>query len=231
MLERLRRRISALMHKDALERELNEELRYHVEREEQLRIRNGSSVEEAHLAALKSFGGLEQSKEECRDARGVRLITEFFQDLRYAGRKLRQNKAFTAVIVLTLALGIGANCAVFSVVNAVLLRPLPYPDSERLLNVGQSFGKDNQSGPVSAPNYLDFSNQTTVFENTALFNDTSRNLTGVGDPERLSAQRISASYFPTLRVGPWRGRIFTPEEDKPGNDRVVLLSYGLWLRR
>src|SRR5258708_19233589 len=145
------------------------------------------SSEDSHFAALKSFGGFDQSKEECRDARGVRLITEFFQDLRYAGRKLRQNKAFTTVIVLTLALGIGSNCAVFSVVNAVLLRPLPYPDSERLLNIGQSFGRDNQSGPVSAPNYLDFRNQTTVFENAALFSDTNRTLTRVADPERLPA--------------------------------------------
>ena len=229
--DRIKRRFRALFRRDELERELEAELRFHLERDEAENLRSGMSSEDSHFAALKSFGQLEQAKEECRDARGVRLITEVFQDLRYAGRKLRQNKAFTAVIVLTLALGIGVNCAVFSLVNAVLLRPLPYPESDRLLNIGQSFGKDNQSGPVSAPNYLDFSNQTTVFENTALFNDTSRNLTGVGDPERLSAQRISASYFPTLRVGPWRGRIFTPEEDKPGNNRVVLLSYGLWLRR
>src|SRR6266850_1919307 len=229
--DRIKRRFRALFRRDELERELEAELRFHLERDEAENLRSGMSSEDSHFAALKSFGQLEQAKEECRDARGVRLITEVFQDLRYAGRKLRQNKAFTAVIVLTLALGIGVNCAVFSLVNAVLLRPLPYPASDRLLNIGQSFGKDNQSGPVSAPNYLDFSNQTTVFENTALFNDTSRNLTGVGDPKRLSAQRISASYFPTLRVGPWRGRIFTPEEDKPGNNRVVLLSYGLWLRR
>jgi predicted permease len=229
--ERIKRRFRALFRRDELERELEAELRFHLEREEADNLRRGMNLKDAHFAALRSFGGLEQSKEECRDARGVRLITEFFQDLRYAGRKLRQNKAFTAVIVLTLALGIGANCAVFSVVNAVLLRPLPYPDSERLLNIGQSFGTDNQSGPVSAPNYLDFRNQTTVFENTALFSDTSRNLTGVGEPERLAGQRISASYFPTLRIAPLRGRTFTPEEDQPGKNRVVLLSYGFWLRR
>src|SRR5258708_36621738 len=108
MLERLRRRISALMHKDALERELNEELRYHVECEEQLRIRNGSSVEEAHLAALKSFGGLEQSKEECRDARGVRLIENLWQDLRYGARMRIKHPEFTRVAWMRLVLGVGA---------------------------------------------------------------------------------------------------------------------------
>src|SRR5258708_4809150 len=155
--ERIKRRFRALFRRDELERELEAELRFHLERDEAENLRRGMNLKDAHFAALKSFGGLEQSKEECRDARGVRLITEFFQDLRYGGRKLRQNKAFTAVIVFTLALGIGANCAVFSVVNAVLLRPLPYPDSERLLNIGQSFGRD--TGPVSAPNYLDFRNE------------------------------------------------------------------------
>src|SRR5260370_16984901 len=100
MVERIRKRIRALMRKDDLEHELNEELRYHVEREEQLRIRNGSSVEAAHLAALKTFGGLEQSKEECRDARGVRLIEDFWQDLRYGARNLIKNPRFTPVALI-----------------------------------------------------------------------------------------------------------------------------------
>src|SRR5258707_3943611 len=104
MLERTRRRIRALMHKDDLERELNEELRYHVEQEEQLQLRNGSSVEDAHLAALKSFGGFEQSKEECRDGRGVRFIEDLWQDLRYGERMLIKNAGFTAVDVVALAL-------------------------------------------------------------------------------------------------------------------------------
>jgi putative ABC transport system permease protein len=229
--ERIKRRFRALFRRDELERELETELRFHLDRDEAENLRRGMNLKDAHFAALKSFGGLEQSKEECRDARGMRSITQFFQDLRYAGRKLRQNRAFTAVIVLTLAIGIGANCVVFSVVNAVLLRPLPYPNSERLVLIGQSFGRDIQSGLVSAPNYLDFRNQTTVFENTALFSDTSRNMTGVGEPERLAGQRVSASYFPTLRISPLRGRTFAPEEDQPGKNRVVLLSYGFWLRR
>jgi putative ABC transport system permease protein len=229
--ERIKRRFRAVFHPDELERELEAELRFHLDREEAENLRRGMNLKDAHFAALKSFDRLEQSKEECRDARGVRSITEFFQDLRYAGRKLRQNKAFTAVIVLTLAIGISANCVVFSIVNAVLIRPLPYPESERLVLIGQSFGRDIQSGLISAPNYLDFRNQRTVFENTALFSDTNRNLTGLGEPERLAGQRVSASYFPTLRISPLRGRAFAPEEDQPGKNRVVLLSYGFWRRR
>jgi len=159
------------------------------------------------------------------------MMQTLWQDLRYGARMLLRNPGFTLIAVLTLALGIGANSAVFSVVNSILLRPLPYRDSDRLVTIGHSYSKLNMIGPVSAPAFFDYRDQSAVFESAALFSGTNRNLTGQGEPERLSGQRVSASYFPTLGVQAILGRTFSPEEDQQGHHRVVALSYGLWQRR
>ena len=155
-----------------------------------------------------------------------------WQDLRYALRMPFKNPGFTAVAVLTLALGIGANTAIFSVINTVLLRPLPYKDPDRLGMVWE----DNTKGGYprdtpAAANYVDWRDQNQVFESMAAMADQSFNLTGVGEPERIEGRRVSASLFPLLGVEPYLGRAFSPEEDQPGNNRVVILSYGLWQRR
>jgi putative ABC transport system permease protein len=151
------------------------------------------------------------------------------QDLRYGMRMLLKQPVFTLVAVVTLALGIGANTAIFSVVNAVLLRPLPYPDSDRLIFVSE---RDQQLRrlAIAWPNYLDWRAQNGVFENIGVYNRDSYNLIGAGDPQRVLAGQVSADFFTTLKVNPVIGRLFTREEDQPGAGPVVVLSYPLWQR-
>jgi putative ABC transport system permease protein len=159
-------------------------------------------------------------------------MENLFQDLRYAVRMLFKNPGFTAVAVLTLALGIGANTAIFSVVNTVLLQPLPYKDPDRLMMVWEDDTKRGfpRDTPAAA-NYIDWRDQNQVFEGMAAIADASFNLTGVGEPERIDGRRVTANLFPLLGVEPGLGRAFTPEEDRPGAGRVVIISHGLWQRR
>ena len=164
-------------------------------------------------------------------------MTTLFQDLRYALRQLRRSPGFTVVAVLTLALGIGANTTIFSVMNATILKKLSFPDPDRLVLVWQTFGKgpDNYS-IVSAPNYWDFERQNHVFEGIALFDSAGRgyNLSTGGsnaEPEQVSGLRVSANFFSVLRVQPFLGRTFLPEEEIRGKDHEVILNYGLWQRR
>jgi predicted permease len=159
-----------------------------------------------------------------------RLEDEMFQDLRFGVRMLLKNPGFTAIAVLTLALGIGANTAIFSVINAVLLRPLPYGEADRLVMVGHSWG-GGLPGEISSLNYRDCRDQTSVFENTTLVYRWGANLTGHDRPELLLGLQVSAGFFTTLKVQPLLGRVFLSEEDKRGNDQVVVLSHGLWQRR
>jgi putative ABC transport system permease protein len=134
MLSKLRTRLRALLHRSEMERELGEELRYHVEQQTEQNIRLGMTPEEAHYAARKGFGGVEQAKERSRDARGVRWLEELWQDLRYGARMLMKNPGFTLIAVMTLALGTGGNMTIFSFVDAFFLRPIPARESEQLVN-------------------------------------------------------------------------------------------------
>ncbi|MFN0124627.1 MAG: ABC transporter permease [Blastocatellia bacterium] len=154
----------------------------------------------------------------------------FLQDLRYGARMLFKQPGFTLVAVLTLALGIGANTAIFSVINGVLLRPLPYPEAEQLVLYNErSRQMDGMS--ISWPNYMDWRAQQDVFQDMGVFNRADYNLTGAGEPERIQAGQVTASLFTTLRVRAAIGRVFNADEDKPGGPLVVLLSHGLWQRR
>lgn len=153
------------------------------------------------------------------------------KDIRYALRTLARRPGFTAVAVITLALGIGANTAIFSVVNGVLLRPLDYPEAERLVALRESNASKQPDSQVAPANVFEWQRQNTVFSDLAMYRTVSYNLTGDGNPERLLAGRVSAGFFKTLGVGPILGREFSPEEDQPGRDKVVIISEGLWQRR
>ncbi len=153
-------------------------------------------------------------------------------DLRYGFRTLLKSPGFTAVAVIALALGIGANTAIFSVVNALLLKPLPYKDAERLVLIWHTYPKLNlDQASVSAPSYIEYRDMTSSFEQVATATSWSVNLTGVGEPERLQGARVSHNLFATVGVQPTAGRGFLSEEDQPGKNRVAVLSYGLWQRR
>lgn len=153
-----------------------------------------------------------------------------WQDVRYGMRMLLKNPGITFVVILALALGIGANTAIFSVVNAVLLRPLPYEDSDRLLFLNEKSAVLDEMS-ISYPNFTDWRNQNQSFEKMGVYNRSSYNLTGAGEAERITTGQVSADLFSALRVNAALGRVFTNEEDKPGGNPVVLLSHGLWQRR
>jgi putative ABC transport system permease protein len=200
--------------------------------EAELRHREGLLAEWDRLDWRAKLDLLQRSTSAFWDALWLqpkRLEDEMFQDLRFGVRMLLKNPGFTAIAVLTLALGIGANTAIFSVVNAVLLRPLPYGEADRLVFVGHSWGGAPRI--ISSLNYLDCRDQNRVFENTALVDWWGANLTGQGHAERLTGLQVSAGFFETLKTQPILGRDFLPEDDRPGHDQVVILSYGLWQRR
>jgi putative ABC transport system permease protein len=229
MLYRLKTALRVLLRKSQAEHELDEELRDHIERQTEQNIRLGMNPEEARCAARKAFGGVEQAKERSRDARGVRWIEDLWQDLRYGARMLRSQIGFTLIATLTLALGIGANTAIFSVVNAVLLRPLPFTDASRLLIVQEG------GGGISYPNFLDLRAQASDFEGIAIFKATYCALTGEGlDAKRLPAAVVASNLFSVLGVSPALGRTFHPDEERYGGvsaGRPVILSHDLWQHR
>ena len=154
-----------------------------------------------------------------------------FRDIKYSLRRLRKTPAFTAIVILTLALGIGANTAIFSVVNTVLLRPLPYRAPGELVSIEHFYPSlNNMEAPVSARGFRDYRDKTKSFESVAVENQTAANLTGTGDPERVPATRVSGDWFHVLGVTPMLGRPLQRDDDQPGREHVVVLSYGLWTR-
>jgi predicted permease len=223
-------RLRSLLRRGQVEQELDEELRYHLEQQIEENLARGMSSEEARYAALRAMGGIEQQKEECRDMRRVNFIQDFVQDLRYGARVLAKSPVFTAVAVLTLALGIGANTAVFSVINGVLLRPLSYKEPERIITIWEPSRGGHTLG-LTDVEFFDIRDRNQVFEELAAYATGATNFTGVGEPERVTATWVSADFFPVLGVQPALGRDLMAEDDKPDPAPVVVLSYGLWQRR
>ena len=230
MLSDLRVRLRALFRRGAVEAELDEELRFHLERQVEVYLRAGLPRDEAVRRARLEFGGLEQVKEECRQARGVSAVETAAQDLRYGLRVLRKNPGVTITAVLTLAVGIGANTAIFNAVHAVLLRPLPYPEPQRLAIVWGG-ARQARKTPVSATNFLDYQEQNRVFEHMATFHAGSLALTGAADPEWIRTGNVSPDFFKVLGVRAALGRTFSPEEGRSGRNQVLVLGPGIWRRR
>ena len=211
--------------------DLDQDIRDHVEQETQDNIERGMSAEAARHAALRKFGNVARIKEDTREVWSVVWLEQLWQDVRYAARMLRKSPGFTAVAVLTLALGIGANTAVFSVVQAVILEPLPYPQSNRLVMVMERVHlrtyQNDQNDP-SPGNFADWRAQNSVFEGMAAIQDRSFNLTGSGEPVRIEGEAVSAGLFSLLQVHTALGRTFTSDEDVYGGPHVVVMGYGLW---
>ena len=212
-------RLRALMQHPAMESELDDELRFHLERQTDKYVKSGMSEAEAARRARLELGGLDQVKNECRAVRGVSLVESLVQDLHYSARTLLHSPVFTACAVLTLALGIGANTAIFSVVNRVLLNPLPYPNSQELLAARQN---------DSLPNLKDMQRQTHSFASSGGVNIAPADFTGNGEPVRVHAAYVDAGLLATLGVQPMLGRWISAEEDTTGGARNVVLSYRFW---
>ena len=226
-------RLVGLIGKRRPDSELSEELESHLAMQIEDNIRSGMNADEARRQALISSGGMAQSKESYRDQTRLPFLETLFHDLRYGARMLRKNPGFTAVAILTLALGIGANTAIFSVVNGVLLRPLPYEDPARLMSVyctAPSKGFPGNFG-TSPPDFRTLREQDHTFTSFSAYYGTSVNLTGLKEPERVAARVVSAEYFSTLGVQPFLGRNFLSSEEKWGSHRVVIVSYGFWRSR
>jgi putative ABC transport system permease protein len=218
------RRIRGLWRSETIHQEITDELKSHIDMRVEESIRRGMSPDEARRDAERSFGNFTRIKEQGYDVRGGQWLEAVWQDLRYSARMLRKQPGFTVIAVLTLALGIGANTAIFSIVNAVLLRPFPYQAPERLMILRESVSGGVNS-TVSYPNFADWRAQNTVFASiAAVRQNESFNLTGTGEPERLQGQLVSAEFFSTLGIKPLVGRDFLPEEDLEGATPAVILS-------
>ncbi len=230
-LSQLWRRLLFYVRRDRFDRELEEEMRLHLEMKAEENIAAGVSPEEASYAARRQFGNQTLLREVSRDMWAVRSIETLFQDLRYGLQMMARNRGFTAVAVLTLALGIGANTAIFSVVSAALLRPLPYPEPDKLVVIGEWRIREGVKNVVAPADFLDWRARNQVFTNMAAKNEISVDLSGGNEPERARAGRVTASFFDTLGVKPMLGRGFLAEEEQEGRDGVVIMNHDLWQRR
>lgn len=233
-LQSLRMRARAVLRSGAVDRDLADEMREHIDRLTAEHVARGLTPAAARDAARREFGPVTQLVDESRDARGVMWIANALQDCRYGVRLMRRSPGFAAAAMLTIALGIGATTAMFSVVYGVLLRALPYGEPDRLVNLWTSAtSRGLPRAYVGMANVYDWKARNHVFEDIAALRAVANfNLTGQGaEPERLFGSRIAANLLPVLRVSPIVGRGFSEDEDEIGHERVALLSYGLWRRR
>ncbi|HKE14354.1 MAG TPA: ABC transporter permease, partial [Kofleriaceae bacterium] len=230
MLRDVAFRLRALLRRSAVERELDDELAFHLDRQAEKHVAAGLSREEARRRARLELGGLDRVKEECRDARGVALLEDLVQDVRYGLRVLRRGPGFTAAALLTLALGIGANTALFSVVGGVLLDPLPYRDPEELVTLHASKPPHFATGSISFLNFRDWRADSRAFAAMAIQRTQRFSLTGAGRAESVQGRQVSAGFFTVLGVEPVLGRNFAPGDDEVGAAPVVVISAALWQR-
>ena len=231
-LSQLWRKLLYYINRERFDRELDEEMRFHLELKAEEYVASGMPAEEARWAARRQFGNESRLQEMSREMWGFGFMETLIQDVRYGTRALAKHKGFTVVAVLTLALGIGANTAIFSVVNAVLLRPLPYQNSERLVAVKRVDPRGgNVQGFNSYPNFLDYRDRARSLQHVAAYSDTYAWLSTGDASERIEEVYATAELFDVLGVRAALGRVFTAEEDKPGAPIVAVISDGLWKRR
>jgi putative ABC transport system permease protein len=222
----LYRRLGMLFRGDRFDRDLQEEIRLHLELREQEHIERGLSPEDARFAAQTNFGNRALLREISGDVWGWRWWEHFAQDIRYGARALLRTPGFTSIAVIALALGIGANTAIFSVVNAVLLRPLAYKDADELVTI-----LHDGTNPVAPANYIDWRGQSHSFQAMGAAEYWTPNLSGDGSPEHFTGLHVTQSLLPMLGIEPVLGRLFVDGEDQTGSDRKIILSYRLWRRR
>jgi hypothetical protein len=235
---RLRSWLGATLRRARTDSEMDAELRFHLEAYAEDLVRNGVPRQEALRRARLEFGGVDKTKEECREARGMRLIETLMRDLHYSTRALRKSPGFTTVAVLTLALGIGANTAIFSAVDALMLRPLPFPASNELVRIYSiqkgmfnTFG--NPDGP-SLPDVRDFAQRSHSFQNIVVYDTWRKNVNfgdAVGQPEQMPVGLVPAGYFEVLGIRPIVGRLFTEDENQEGKNYVAAIGASLWRSR
>jgi putative ABC transport system permease protein len=227
-LSTFRHWLRSLFHRERAEHELDSEVRYHLERQIEAKRAAGMSVEDARLATLREFGSVSLAKEESRDARGTLFLENTWKDFRYGLRTLRKNPGFTCVAVLTLALGIGANTAIFSVVNAVLLRPLPFPQSNRLVMVWATNDSGSREDVASYPDFSDWKEQSRSFEGIAAFTNRTMTISDGNAAVLVRGIRPTPGFFELLGAQPEIGRTFRNEESDAGSAHVALLSDAFW---
>ena len=231
LLRRIGSLFRNLLHRGEAEGDLDAEVRAHLDLLMQEKVRDGLPPGEARRAARIELGGVEQVKEEVREARAGAWLEQLWQDARYGARQLRRSPGFTAIAILTLALGIGANTAIFSIVNAVLLRQLPFPQPDRLVTIAETDPDSTGNVTVDFSTTHDLRTRSRLFESMALSRNGGGALLEGGEPERLIGRRVSHDFFDTLGVKMALGRTFLPEEDRPDNRRFAVLSHELWARR
>ena len=232
MLSDLFFRLRALFRRRSVELDLDDELRFHFQKQVAKYVQSGLAPEEANRRAQLAFGGLEQVREDCREARGVSLLEKLAQDIRFSLRILRKSPSFTAIAVLTLALGIGANTAIFSLINSVLLKPLPFKNPAQLVSLRETESAPGDF-PLDGADYLDWQTQNKTFEAMSLYTYGFARSFRTGDrglPESVAVVATQANFFETIGVQPLIGRVFSDGEDVAGKDHVIVLSYGFWLR-
>jgi putative ABC transport system permease protein len=227
------RRLVGLFTWSARDRDMDQEMAFHIESMTHEYMRSGLSEVEAERAARRRFGNVTRLKEHGHDLRTARLVEDVSRDVRHMGRGLRRSPGFAIAVILTLALGIGGNTAIFSVVDQMLLRPLPYPAGDQLVRIyetGLAGGAADQMS-VSPANWLDWQRDSRTFQAFAAWRTLSYTLTGVGEPTRVNAQLVSSEFFPLLGVKPLLGRTVSEQDDRPNAPLVAVLSHELWQRR
>src|SRR5262245_37910667 len=232
-LQRLRLRLRTLLQRDRVEHELDEEFQFHIDERTAFEVARGLSPKDARIAAIRAMDGALRRKDECRDMRRTNFVDDFRRDLRYAAHSLRRSPGFAALAVFIMALGVGANTAVFSVVNKVLLTPLSYRDPDRIATLSTSIANREAVTPlgkqVSIPDFQDWHDQSSAFEAMSCYVSRESPVVIGTEAEYARVARVSPEFFRVFTVDPILGRFFTPEEMKPGAAGAVLVSHAFWL--